>query len=140
MLVITLFIVAVLATIAGTVLLGRLDLWQGVVPWADRGLRIASVASAVVFALPALGAAEGAERLLVLLPILVTVLAAFLPLSDFGNLVAGWAAAGFLVLFVILTVDGIGPYFVLPALLILAAAVTVPPLPARLAELLDAKL
>lgn len=140
MLVILLFIVAVLATIAGIVLLGRLDLWQGVVPWADRGLRIAAVGSTVVFGIPALAAAEGAERLLVLLPILVTTVAAFLPLSDFGNLVAGWAAAGFLILFVILTSEGIGPFYVVPALLMLAAAVTVTPLPARVAELLDARL
>jgi hypothetical protein len=70
---------------------------------------------------------EDASLLVMTLPVLVSGLATFLPLSTFGNLVAGWVAAGFLVVFVIVTMGSVGGYFVPSTVSMLAAAVSITP-------------
>ncbi|WP_460517769.1 hypothetical protein [Flindersiella endophytica] len=137
---IPLFVVAVLATVAGVVLLGRTDQWHGLAPWFDRGLRLLSVGLGALAALLAFfkvtanGFAVVQVLLLVGLPLVVVVLATFLPLSTRGNQIAGWLGAAFLVGFVIVQASGVGAYFVLPALVMVAAAVAVTPLPVHVAR------
>lgn len=137
---IPLFVVAVLATVAGVVLLGRTDQWHGLAPWFDRGLRLLAVGLGALAALLAFvkvtanGFAVVQVLLLAGLPLAVVVLAAFLPLSTRGNQIAGWLGAAFLVGFVIAQASGVGAYFVLPALVMVAAAVAVTPLPVPIAR------
>lgn len=100
---------------------------RDLVPWLDRGLRMVTVGLAVLFGGLALIAAADASLLLLVLPVLVTGLATFLPLPTFGNLVAGWVAAGFLVVFVLVTMGTIGGYFVPSTLTMLAAAIVSTP-------------
>jgi hypothetical protein len=137
---IPLFVVAVLATVAGVVLLGRTDQWHGLAPWLDRGVRLLAVGLGALAALLAFfkvtanGFAVVQVLLLAGLPLVVVVLATFLPLSTRGNQIAGWVGAAFLVGFVIVQASGVGAYFVLPALLMVAAAVAVTPLPVPIAR------
>lgn len=137
---IPLFVVAALATVAGVVLLGRTDQWHDLAPWLDRGLRLLAVGLGALAALLTFVRVTGdrfdVARVLVLvvLPLLVVVLATFLPLSTRGNQIAGWAGALFLVGFVIVQASGVGPFYVLPAIVMIAAAVTVTPLPVSLAR------
>lgn len=136
---IPLFVVGVLATVAGVVLLGRTDQWHDLAPWLDRGLRLLAVglgvlAALLVFLKVTAERFDVGQVLLIGLPLLVVVLATFLPLSTRGNQVAGWAGALFLVGFVIAQASGVGAYFVLPAIVMVAAAVAVTPLPVPLAR------
>jgi hypothetical protein len=137
---IPLFVVAVLATVAGVVLLGRTDQWHGLAPWFDRGLRLLAVGLGALAALLAFfkvtanGFAVVQVLLLAGLPLVVSLLATFLPLSTRGNQIAGWLGAAFLVGFVIVQASGVGAYFVLPALLMVAAVVAVTPLPVPIAR------
>lgn len=87
---------------------------------------MATVGLAGCFGVLGLVFAADASLFLLGLPILVVGLATFLPLSTLGNLIAGWIAAGFLVGFVV-TVDGVGPYFVVPTLTMLAAVISISP-------------
>jgi hypothetical protein len=137
---IPLFVVAVVATVAGVVLLGRTDQWHDLAPWLDRGLRLLAVGLGVLAGLLVFLRVT-ADRfdivqvsLLIGLPLLVVVLSTFLPLSTRGNQIAGWIGALFLVGFVIAQASGVGAYFVAPAIVMVAAAVAVTPLPIPIAR------